>query len=114
MLVNFSVSNFASFDNEQLFSMEAGKSRSFSERLYTTKNLKILKFMAIYGANASGKSNLVSAIEFAKNLIINSIPMDSANYYCRLNDSNRTKVSKFEFTVEIDDKAYVYGFEILL
>ena len=114
MLVNYSVSNYASFDNEQLFSMEAGKSRSFSERLYTTKNLKILKFMAIYGANASGKSNLVSAIEFAKNLIINSIPMDSANYYCRFNDSNRTKVSKFEFTVEIDDKAYVYGFEILL
>lgn len=114
MLVNFKVSNFTSFDEEQIFSMEAGKSRSFSERLYTNKNIKLLKFMAIYGANASGKSNLVSAIEFAKQLIINPIPSDCQRYYCRLNKDNKNKPSKFEFTVEIDDKCYVYGFEIYL
>ena len=114
MLVNFKVSNFASFDDEQTLSMEAGKARIFSERLYTNKTLKLLKFMAIYGANASGKSTLVGAIEFAKNLIINPLSSDCQSRYCRLKDSNKDKTSRFEFTIEIDDKCYIYGFEILL
>lgn len=64
MLAQFKVSNFLSFDDEQIFSMEAGKVRSNIERVYTEHGAKLLKFMAVYGANASGKSNLVSAFDF--------------------------------------------------
>lgn len=114
MLINFKVSNFKSFDEVQTFSMEAGKSRSFSDRLYIEKNIKLLKFMAIYGANASGKSNIVRAIEFAQELITGSIPSNCQNSYCRLEEKNKEKLSLFEFTIEIENKRFVYGFEIVL
>ncbi len=114
MLIEFKVSNFLSFEKKQEFTMEAGKVRSFSERLYTRKNLKLLKFMAIYGANASGKSNLVSALEFAREIIVEGLPSNSTNCYCRISDHNREKTSLFEFTVEIAGKKYSYGFEVVL
>ena len=42
MLIDFKVSNFRSFEDTQTFSMRAGKVRSFSERLYGGKNIKLL------------------------------------------------------------------------
>lgn len=114
MLVDFKVSNYLSFDQLQIFSMEAGKVRNHSERLYITKKLKLLKFMAIYGANASGKSNLISAMEFAKSIIINGLSSDCANYFCKLSDNNKTLPSKFEFTIELNGSRFCYGFEVIL
>lgn len=66
MLLNFSVSNFCSFGETAHFTMEAGRTRNFAERTARTPNAKILKFKAVYGANASGKSNLVKAILFLR------------------------------------------------
>lgn len=114
MLIDFKVSNYLSFDQLQIFSMEAGKVRNHSERLYITKKLKLLKFMAIYGANASGKSNLISAMEFAKSIIINGLSSDCANYYCKLSDNNKILPSKFEFTIELSGSRFCYGFEVIL
>ncbi len=114
MLVSFKVSNFASFNELQEISMEAGKVRNHSQRLYTLNKNKILKFMAIYGANASGKSNLVSALEFAKSIILDSFPNETSSMYCKLKDENRNKASKFEFTIVINGKRYNYGFEVVL
>ena len=44
MLVDFKVSNFSSFDEEQLFSKEAGKGRTHFDRVYNNGNLKLLRF----------------------------------------------------------------------
>ena len=70
MLISFTVSNFRSFDKEERFSMVAGKARNFSERTnrISSANVKLIKFKAVYGANASGKSNLVRAIDFMQHL----------------------------------------------
>lgn len=114
MLVDFKVSNFLSFEDFQTFSMKAGKVRSFSDRLYSGKNMKLLKFMAIYGANASGKSNLVEALEFAQSIIIDGIPTNSANFCCRLSEENKVAPSTFEFTIELGGKQFRYGFQIQL
>lgn len=114
MLVNFKVSNFASFNELQEISMVAGKVRNHSQRLYTENKNKILKFMAIYGANASGKSNLVGAFEFAKSIILDGFPSEAPNLYCKLQDENRDKVSRFEFTLIINGKRYNYGFKVVL
>lgn len=103
-----------SFNDEQTFSMEAGKVRSKIDRVYTTKGAKLLKFSAIYGANASGKSNLVRAFDFAQKVIVKGIPKGSNHRYCRLNPDNKVKPSKFEFTVLLEDKKYIYGFELLI
>lgn len=114
MLVDFKVSNFSSFDEEQLFSMEAGKGRTHFDRVYNNGNLKLLRFMAIYGANASGKSNLVEAFAFARETIIDGLPSNCSNCYCRVAEENKTKPSIFEFTIEIEGKKYTYGFETIL
>lgn len=114
MLSEFKVGNFLSFDEVQTFSMEAGKVRSKIDRVYLDGNFKLLKFMAIYGANASGKSNLVSAFDFAQNVIVRGVPISCSNFYCRLKDDNKNKPSHFEFTIKIGNEKYVYGFDLLL
>ena len=114
MLTEFKVSNFLSFDEEQTFSMEAGKVRSKIDRVYMKGNFKLLKFMAIYGANASGKSNLVFAFDFAQTIITSGVPTSCNNCYCRLNDYNKNKPSHFEFTIKIGSDKYIYGFDLLL
>ena len=114
MLSEFKVSNFLSFDEEQTFSMEAGKVRNNIDRVYTENKFKLLKFMAIYGANASGKSNLVNAFDFAQSVILSGIPIGCGSSYCRLNDKNKDIPSCFEFTIKIANEKYIYGFEILL
>lgn len=114
MLIRFKVSNFLSFNEEQEFSMIAGKVRNHPKHLDKGKNLNLLKFTAVYGANASGKSNLVTAMDFARTLIVHKMPMDIINSYCRINDENKEKTSKFEFEIKLDDKVYAYGFEIIV
>lgn len=114
MLSEFKVGNFLSFDEVQTFSMEAGKVRSNIDRVYLDGNFKLLKFMAIYGANASGKSNLVSAFDFAQTIIERGIPTSCSNCYCRLKDDNINKLTHFEFTIKIGNEKYVYGFDLLL
>ena len=114
MLIRFNVENFLSFNDNQEFSMIPGKTRTNSERLYDDGSLKLLKFAALYGANASGKSNLIKAIDFAKATILNTIPYQSLISYSRVNKDNANRNSSFDFEIELKGKYYSYGFEILL
>lgn len=114
MLISFSVSNYKSFDGVQTFSMEAGKVRSFIDRVYIARNIKLLKFMAVYGANASGKTNLVSAFEFARQTIVSKLPAEAKECYCRISANNKEMPSLFEFVIEISDVRYKYGFVVNL
>ena len=68
MLIRFNVKNFLSFDERdggmsEEFSMIAGKVRNKKSHIYDNGKIKLLKFAAIYGANASGKSNLIKALK---------------------------------------------------
>lgn len=58
MLIQFSVSNFLSFNEKETFSMIAGKARKNIDRVFSNKKIKLTKCEVILGANASGKSNL--------------------------------------------------------
>ena len=101
MLAEFRVSNFRSFENEQVFSMEAGKVRNNLSRVYTDGKFKLLKFMAIYGANASGKSNFLEAFAFAQEIIVTDIPKNAKNDFCRVDEKNAGVPSHFEFTIKV-------------
>lgn len=114
MLIKFSVGNFLSFHKTEVFSMEAGKTRYFSDRTKRIANTKILKFKAIYGSNASGKSSLVNAFDFMQHLVVNGIPSSATSDYCRLYDDNVSKPSHFEIEVVLDGIYYIYGFDVLL
>lgn len=114
MLINFKVSNFRSFDDEQVFSMEAGKARAHSDRVYSVKKSKLLKFMAVYGANASGKTNLIKALDYSKHMIIHGLSSDYSECYCKLVPENAEHPSTFEYTIELNGKQFRYGFAVIL
>ncbi len=71
MLIEFELSNFLSYEEMATFSMVAGKERTNSKTLASVPKfrLKLLPLAAIYGANASGKSNLINALDFLKTLV---------------------------------------------
>ena len=65
MLVNISASNFKSFDKTERLSMiSSSKIQTHTDHVRKIKDTKILKNAVIYGANASGKSNLVEILQF--------------------------------------------------
>ena len=61
MLIQFNFKNFKSFRDEATLDLSAAKMTEFSDRIVTVGSEKILPVAAIYGANASGKSNIYNA-----------------------------------------------------
>jgi len=113
MLIRFMVSNFLSFNTEQEFSMNTGQTRKYSDRVEKTEDQSILKFASLYGANASGKSNFVKAIDFSSEIIkkgLDALKYDELHY--KLDKENKNKLTKFEYEIMLDDKYYAYGFHI--
>lgn len=70
MLIRFSVENYRSFNERQVFSMAAGKHTRHKEQLLTVNGKRLLKAGVLFGANAAGKSNLVRAVDFGKKLFL--------------------------------------------
>ncbi|MDD3287179.1 MAG: ATP-binding protein [Bacteroidales bacterium] len=114
MLINFTVGNFRSIKEKQTLSMEASSITEFKERVITNGKYKILPSAAIYGANSSGKSNLIKAIEKFKNLIVNSNKLNSTDLLdiepFLLNTKTEKEPSYFEIELFIDNDIYRYGF----
>lgn len=113
MLIRFKISNFLSFDKTQEISMISGKTRVKEEHIQEDGDLKLLKFSALFGANASGKSSLLKAINFAQSIIIRGIQF-SSNMYCKINSGNKDKITTFDFEIKLNNKYYSYGFDVLL
>jgi len=99
MLIRFNVKNFLSFSarhdpetKKQIsneFSMIPGKVRGKMEHIHEHPKQDLLKFAAIYGANASGKSNLIKALDFMQQTIIAGvIPSNSSEKYSKTNVEN--------------------------
>ena len=63
MLIRFFVENFLSLKDEVEFSMVAGRSRKHPNHVVRVRDLRLLKTGVIFGANASGKTNLIKAYE---------------------------------------------------
>lgn len=119
MLIRFNIKNFLSFNKSKdgssiEFSMIAGRTIRKSEHLYNDSNLKLLKLATIYGANASGKSNFVKALNFFRETVKNALPKGSTEMYCKIDGNNKDKPSYFEVEVKVNDRYYAYGFEVIL
>ncbi len=74
MLIRLTVANFLSFKEEIEFTTLATRERQHSDRVFTDKEigLKLLPVSAIFGGNASGKSNFYYAVEFLRRLVLRS------------------------------------------
>jgi AAA15 family ATPase/GTPase len=115
MLIRYNIENFSSINKEIEFSLIANKERRKSFHLIKYPGINILKIAVLYGANASGKSNLVKSIAFAQKIILHGVKsIDTINKHFRLSKSNINKPTKFEFEIKVDDKFYSYGFGIIL
>ncbi|MEX2604775.1 MAG: ATP/GTP-binding protein [Gracilimonas sp.] len=114
MLYQFIVENFKSFRDEAILNLVAASYDQHPSHIHKrTKNgTNVLRTGAFYGANASGKTNLVKAIHFAKNLITvgtsGEMAIDTKPF--RLSEKSRHAPSRFEFIFEADDTIYHYGF----
>ena len=98
MLIEFSVSNFRSFREKQTFSMVAAprlhkRENVFSPKIKGEKFFDLLKVAAVYGPNASGKSNLLKAMNVIRRIA------DSTPHV-----SNFIAVSPFRFDRELLDQ----------
>lgn len=115
MLIEFSVENFRSFKDKVTFSMEKGIGDENEVNVFSVENLELLKSSAIYGANASGKTNLIRAFTTAIMMVrqSNLIPVGGKwNFIVpfMLDEKSRTKPSKFEFEFIANNTRYKYSF----
>ena len=115
MLVQFTVENFLSIRDKVYLSLEPSKDSEHPENLIAKGDYKAVNSVAIYGANASGKSSLFKAITVALIMIRNSnnvqitdkLPMTPFKF----DFESRNKPTSFEFTfIAKDGRKYIYGF----
>lgn len=116
MLIQFLVENYRSFRGETLLNMIPAKSRIHRDHELIDaeqgRKVRVLPLALFYGANASGKSNLIKAISFARRLIINGTrPNQIIGTVPFLLDKDAVlKPSKFEFVIKYKGVLYTYGF----
>ena len=115
MLIRFNVENFLSFNERSEFSLIANKERRLSSHYYKGKGINILKSGVIYGANASGKSNFVKAIDFSRRIVVNGIDkLNPVDCHFRLKEGNSLTPTIFQYEIRSGGKYYSYGFALKL
>lgn len=123
MLIEFSVGNYRSFKERVTLSMEAADIASQPPSLdeqnvfAASDDLRLLTSAAVYGANASGKSNLIRALAFMRNFTLNSSRETQVGESIgvepyQLSTANEGQPSEFELVFLVNDIQYRYGFTV--
>ena len=123
MFIEFKVSNFRSIREEQVFSLVASNSDKDLEPCVIRRDLpglskvSFLKGAALYGANASGKSNVILAIRFLANFVKRSAVMinpgdPTGAEPFKLDQESGVKPSVFEITFVADNVRFVFGISV--
>lgn len=114
MIIRASMRNFLSFDEENELSMVASKVSSHPEQLFQDIEKpvkKVLKLSLIFGPNASGKSNVVKAIDFIRRSVTGRISaMLPTTTHFKLQDPVLMSESRLEIDFKCDNNLYRYGF----
>ena len=123
MIIEFSVQNFRSINSLETLSFLASALKSSKDNehidvdnIAIDSNIKLFKTIGIYGANASGKSNIVKALDFFINVLI-SQPSSVSNLGglaqpFLYQDKPEEKESFFQIVIIIDNVKYRYGFTV--
>lgn len=120
MLIEFRVENFRSLRDEQVFSLVAAKDKTLEASHTVATGLKaaprLLRSAVIYGANASGKSNLIKALQFMRGMVAESATIMPGQALAvqpfRLDARTAAAPTAFEITFLIDGIRYQYGFAL--
>lgn len=117
MIADFSFSNFKSIKDEVTLSFEASKSKDLEDYyvVQATPKLRLLKMAAIYGPNASGKSNVLEALDFLRRLVIEPVEKKTdLLVYERFAFDNEKPASNSQFHVRfvVEETLFDYRVEI--
>jgi hypothetical protein len=114
MIVNFSIQNFGSIKDKQTLSFEADTSEHLEDTYVVhTAGKRLLKLALIYGANASGKTTVLKALDFLRNLVVNpkEKKTDILDFSPYLFDANTPK-QPTELTIEFVYEGSCYHYEV--
>ena len=121
MLVEFRTRNFRSLRDEQVFSLVASNDKVQLEThaLQTKLNAVpyVLKTAVIYGANASGKSNLIKALQFMRGVVVESASLAPGQTFARLqpfklDSTTAAQPTEFELTFLLNGVRHEYSFSM--
>lgn len=115
MLVDFEVTNFLSFQNSSVLSLEKGRylKKHSKTHILEKQDFSLLKNVNIFGANGSGKSNLITALRVLAKMVLEPTDdiEDSLPYMpFRLNKQN--KYEDTEFTIRLINNKKTYRYHI--
>lgn len=115
MLLQFRVKNYKSFKEEAVLSLLAGSGKELKKRLVHWNNKEILPSIVIYGANASGKSNLFGAITASLLTIRESNSMQVGETLSRIipflfDKTSKESPSEFSYIFTVNNTRYDYSF----
>ena len=119
MLIEFRVKNFRSLRDEQVLSLVASKDTSLQDTHTLRTGLKavpsLLRSAVVYGANASGKSNLVKALRHMRGVVLESASVHQPGQPFmvqpfRLDSRSASEPTEFEVTFLLEGVRYQYGF----
>jgi len=121
MVLEIKLSNFFSIEEEITLDLRAANIRTqtvqkLKENVFEYKNLKILKTVSIYGANASGKSNIIKAIRSSVMMILNSHNYNENaifNYKKFKFNNYDKKPSRFFIRFVLQEIEYEYSFSMM-
>ncbi|MCB9053306.1 MAG: ATP-binding protein [Lewinellaceae bacterium] len=115
MLLRFNVSNFLSISEELEFNMfPYSKLRTHQHHVYATPQVDLLKSAAIYGANGSGKSNLVRALHYLHDIVVEK-ELDHPEYsalHFKLDESCAGKPTCLEVEFKQGERYLAYGVQV--
>lgn len=86
------------------------KIKNKKRHIFDNDEIQLLKFAALYGKDITDTKNLVKAMRFMKDVILNGLPSDCQKVNC----PDQTKPSYFELEMMIHNKYYAYGFQVIL
>lgn len=117
MLLEFSVGNYLSFKSKTTLSLIATAIKEqVDTNIFSSERYDLLKGAVVYGANASGKSNLIKAMSTMRRLVLRSFEQSSADELditpFLLSTKTEHEPSSFEAVFLIDNIRYRYGFEV--
>lgn len=121
MLLEFSVKNYRSFLETQTLSMSAGATKELQNNNTFTSPVeglpRLTRSAVLYGANGSGKSNLIKAFAFMREFVLSSSKesQEGEKIKCRpflLNAGEKSPESEFEVVLLQDGIRYQYGFSV--
>ncbi|MCY9692278.1 AAA family ATPase [Paenibacillus alginolyticus] len=116
MLIEYRVKNFKSYKDEVVLSMVADKNRELAEtNLFKQGSMTLLKTAAIFGANASGKTNFIESINFLSQLMkpktdVTELFSEIPNF--KLDASSIHKPISYEITFFLGNQRHRYGIEL--